>query len=715
MAVILSTTESPRVLLIGPVDLAQPWMEPLSGGSPELVPTSKTSVKAALAEMEKLQFSLVLIFEETNKKTSEDFLGFISRNSYVDQDIPVIVSMVAHDSNRVAALLKLGAYDCILQEVDEGQKQHALNIFRQTVEEYQTKLENAQLSALNQVILDTAGEGILGTNSAGEIIFANPSAERLLQAEPGELKGRDVNKLIIYGDGDEEWQKTPLVNAYLHGHHYREDKDKFKTLKGGSFDAAYTVTILRDSRERLSGAVFVFSDITERKKSEARLTFYSHHDPLTGLKNRLYFQDKVSYVIDQAKRLESNLAVMFLDLDRFKWINDTMGHDAGDALLVEMAHRVKRAVRSSDVLARLGGDEFAILVSGYKTPEDLSILAKKILSTLEKPFSLKQNEVNVTGSVGIATYPDCGSNVVSLLKAADVAMYRAKHGGRNNYHFYSKNMHEQVQRTAEIQTTLSKAMDNGELLLYYQPQFDTKSELLIGVESLLRWNHPKMGLLSPLEFIGIAEESGLINPIGDWVLRTACQQADSWLKKGLIRPTEFSLAVNVSIKQLRNDTLCNTVETLLAELDVDPSLLEIEITEHAMVEDIERSVETLKSLHSLGLRVSVDDFGTGYSSLQYLQIFPIQTLKIDRCFIDRIPFDENNCTIVKATIALAKALKLNVVAEGVETAEQLEFLKGVDCDIVQGYYLGRPMPAEKIEVLLRDHLLKKVNATGSQQ
>lgn len=705
MTGILYNNESPRILLIGSSKMVQPWLDEFRSSCLDFICTTESNIKAALIDIEKIPFSLVLMFEEgdciAGDESAEGFLAQLASNDKIDQTVPVFILMAKEDSQRVASLLKLGAHDCIFERSEKSQKQHNLTLFKQTVEECQTKLANAQLSFLNRAILNTAGEGILGTNSGGEIIFANPSAEKLLRAEPGELNGMDVNKLIIYGDVDGEWQKTPLVNAYLHGQQYREDNDKFKTLKGGSFDAQYTVSILRDARDKLFGAVFVFSDITERKKSEARLSFYSHHDPLTGLKNRLYFQDKISYVIEQVKRTNGSLAVMFLDLDRFKWINDTLGHDAGDALLIEMSHRIKGAVRTTDIISRLGGDEFAILVSGYQSMEDLSILAKKILSTLEQPFFLKKNNVNITGSVGIATYPDCGSNVVSLLKAADVAMYRAKHGGRNNFHFYSKNIHDQVERTAKIQTSLSKAMKNGELQLYYQPQFDAQSEKLVGVESLLRWNHPKMGLLSPVEFIGIAEETGQINQIGDWVLKTACHQADLWLKKGLIPRKGFSLAVNVSIKQLRYDSLCDTVETLLSKLDIDPSVLEIEITEHAMVEDIDRIVETLNKLHALGLRVSVDDFGTGYSSLQYLQIFPIQTLKIDKCFIDRIPNDESNCTIVKATIALAKALNLSVVAEGVETADQLAFLKTIDCDIIQGYYLGRPMPVSGVEEVLK--------------
>ena len=429
--------------------------------------------------------------------------------------------------------------------------------------------------------------------------------------------------------------------------------------------------------------------ITDR--TQARLYRLAHYDPVTGLPNRLLFMDRLQQAIAQAQRNERLVAVMLLDLDRFKAINDSFGHSMGDLLLKGVAARLAGCVREDDTVARIGGDEFTVLLPEIRHIQDAATVAGKILKALAGPFSLGNHEIFVGTSIGIAFYP-FHDDIETLLKSADNAMYRAKEQGGNGYEFYSAEISGASARQLSLEGALRGAVERDELVLHYQPQIDLTRGEIVGVEALVRWQHPERGLLGPMEFIPLAEENGLIVPIGEWVLRTACAQARAWQEAGL-RP--IRVAVNLSVRQFYQKNLVETVARILEQTGLDSRYLELEITESCLMQNTRTTVALLAELNRLGMRISIDDFGTGYSSLSYLKRFPVDTLKIDRSFICDIGTDHDDDAIVKAIIALAQSLELRVVAEGVETPEQLHFLRTHGCNEIQGYLISRPLPADE--------------------
>jgi diguanylate cyclase (GGDEF)-like protein/PAS domain S-box-containing protein len=438
-------------------------------------------------------------------------------------------------------------------------------------------------------------------------------------------------------------------------------------------------------------------DVTQTTLAEQRALELSRFDSLTGLPNRNMFLGELDRTITRARRQNSSFAVCFIDLDRFKSINDTLGHDAGDDLLKQMALRLRRSVREVDLVARLGGDEFVVLLEGEITAADLEVLARKLLAAIGEPMTVQGCSFVVTGSIGIGLFPVDGQDAATLLKHADAAMYLAKDNGKNNVQFYTAALAEQAARGFETESALRLALARNELVLHYQPKIDIASRRLIGVEALLRWIHPTRGMVPPNEFIGLAEDRGLIVPIGRWVIQAACRQIRDWCNAGLQAP---SVAVNLSVRQLASDSLIEDFERALAQFGVAPSQLQIELTESALMTDPERALQLLQDLKRLGLEIAIDDFGTGYSSLSYLKRFPADTVKIDRSFIRGLPSDADDVAITQAVIAMAHSLGLSVVAEGVETAEQLSLLRDLRCDQAQGYHLGRPMPADDLAARL---------------
>jgi diguanylate cyclase (GGDEF)-like protein len=408
--------------------------------------------------------------------------------------------------------------------------------------------------------------------------------------------------------------------------------------------------------------------------------------------------------LEQAEQNSTNVAVLFLDLDRFKYVNDNLGHDVGDRLLVAVAQRVRRSVRNVDCVARLGGDEFTVVLAEIDGPSAAASAAQNICRVLAAPFQIDGHDIFVTSSVGIAIYPNDGNDVGTLVKHADTAMYRAKKTN-TGFQFFEASMEHSISEHVRLESDLRRALENEELEVYYQPQarFDTGE--LIGMEALVRWNHPTRGFVSPVEFIPLAEEIGLINRLGEWVLRTACNQLQTWISSGL---PEMRVAVNLSVRQLLQKDFTKTVQMALQDTGLSPHLLELEITESTLMEN---AVDTLKALHELraiGLRLSIDDFGTGYSSLSYLKRFPVDIIKIDRSFVQDTPDDADDAAIVTGIIALAHSLRLEVVAEGVETEAQLRFLREQTCDILQGYYLSKPMPADKFEQFIINEAHRKL-------
>ena len=488
-------------------------------------------------------------------------------------------------------------------------------------------------------------------------------------------------------------------------------------LKVGCLDLLYAVDIhiaaerqdvLADklrSREELT----LYRDAlqAERQKAEAELQHMANHDVLTSLPNRSLLIDRMTQAITYANRLGEQVAVLLLDLDRFKNVNDSLGHDVGDKMITAIAKMLQSKVRDVDTVARLGGDEFVILIANVVNEDAVAILAQQMLSALAQPLTIHGQELYPAGSIGISLYPKDGADSQALLKNADTAMYRAKDAGRNNFQFYARAMNARALDRLKLEAALRNALLRNEFVLHYQPQMDIASGAIVGVEALLRWQPPHAEMIYPADFIPIAEETGLIVGIGEWVLRTACAQRQAWARNEGHPP--LRMAINLSARQFKQQDIAKTVSRALEESGCEPGWLELEITESVLMDNPEAAAATLQKLSDMGVHLSIDDFGTGYSSLAYLKRFPIHTLKIDRSFVSDITCDADDAAIAKAVIALAHSMKLRVIAEGVESREQLDFLRGQMCDQMQGYHLSQPLPARLLENLLQAHATQAVN------
>jgi diguanylate cyclase (GGDEF)-like protein len=423
----------------------------------------------------------------------------------------------------------------------------------------------------------------------------------------------------------------------------------------------------------------------------------AHHDALTGLPNRVLLYDRMDQLVHRALRGIGRFSLLFIDLDRFKNVNDTLGHKVGDRLLRVVAQRISGCVREGDTVARIGGDEFVVLLTDSDSPRTVAHVAQKVLDSLARPFDLDGYELYITPSIGICVYPDDGEDAQTLMSNADAAMYHAKDTGRNNFQFFTRQMSIAAHHRLALENELRHAVDRNELVLYYQPQIDLRTGEIVGFEALLRWNHPERGMVLPSVFIPIAEETGLINRIGEWVMSRACEQAHAWQETG---HPGLQVSVNCSAQQFRRDEYVGTIEATMHANDLPASCLELEITESVIMQHTEQVLVRLKRLHDMGVQLSLDDFGTGYSSLSYLKRFPIQKLKIDQTFVRDITTDPDDAAIVTAIVAMAHSLGLVVMAEGVETRQQLAFLKALKCDQAQGYYFSPPVPAAEFEALL---------------
>jgi len=471
-----------------------------------------------------------------------------------------------------------------------------------------------------------------------------------------------------------------------------------RTLADGS---PYYVSVsgepIFDAEGVFTGYRGVAREITDKKLAEERIQYLATHDGLTGLPNREMFSQLLTGAISSAKRYERSFAVLFIDLDRFKFINDTLGHDAGDALLEEVSTRFKTALRASDVIARLGGDEFVALVQETREEEPAATVASKLLAAAASPFMLRGRECRVSASIGIALYPRDGEDEQTLMKHADIAMYHAKEEGKNNFQFYTQDITTQSLERLTLETSLRRALERNEFSLHYQAKRDVASGAITGVEALLRWNNDELGNVPPAQFIPLAEELGIIVPIGKWVLKTACEQNMAWQRMGL---PPICMAVNLSVRQFADEDLLDDIAAILRSTGMAPQLLELEITEGMVVHDPEHAKRLLLAIRQMGVRLAIDDFGSGYSSLGQLKHFPINTLKVDRSFIRDIVHSKDDKAITEAIISMGKTLNLTVVAEGVETVEQEAFLRAFACDQIQGYYFSKPVPADAFAALL---------------
>ena len=546
------------------------------------------------------------------------------------------------------------------------------------------RLASAEREKLAQVVFDHTPAGIAVTDEAHRLLSVNPAVSAMTGLTPDALLQTSVFDLIR---ADDNWSREQL-HASLGLHGAWRGEVLVRRGEQGSFPASLRINRVEENTGNLPcHYIWIFADITERKEAEARMRHIAQHDSLTGLPNRLSLLMRLGQLLPEARRHGWKVGMMFIDLDRFKIINDTLGHQVGDEMLREVACRLSSVVRETDFVARLGGDEFVVILPGINSPADAALVASKIVNALATPIEAEGHELHTSPSIGISLFPDDGPDGDAILKNADTAMYHAKSAGRNNYQFFAADMNQQATERLDIERKLRHAIGRNELALVYQPQFGADNRAT-GVEALLRWHHPVDGMISPDRFIPIAEETGMIVEIGDWVMLTACRDMKHWIDSGLV---PLRVAVNVSARQLRRRDFCETVAGALAESGLPAELLELEITESSVMENPQEAIHILERLGRMGVSLAIDDFGTGYSSLAYLKLFPIDHLKIDRSFVRDIEHDLNDRAIAFGTIALAHSLGLNVIAEGVETEDQLELLRSNGCDEVQGYLFSKPL------------------------
>lgn len=548
---------------------------------------------------------------------------------------------------------------------------------------------------------------VMITDAEGRIEYVNPKFSEVTGYSLKEIMGRSPSFLKSGKVPDAEFKtlwETIKAGKEWQGEFVNRKKN------GELYWERGVISSIKNSDGVITHFLAVKEDITKRKWAEETIQHMAYYDPLTDLPNRMLFNDRLGQALAQAKRKNQLAAILFLDLDRFKVINDTLGHTLGDLLLRSVAGRLKKCVRDGDTIARMGGDEFTLLLTGIVQVDDAVKAAQGILDVLKPSFTVEGHEVHITPSIGISIFPYDGADGVTLVKNADAALNRAKEQGRTNYQLYTPVMNAKAFERMTLENSLRKALERGEFTLYYQPQVSLGTGDIVGMEALLRWEHPDLGLVSPAQFIPMAEETGLIVPIGEWVLRTACEQNKKWQDMGY-RP--MCMAVNLSARQFNEQNLVAMISGILKSTKLDAQWLDVEITESIIMQHLESTIATLRDLHHLGIQISIDDFGTGYSSLTYLKKFPVHALKIDQSFIREITTDPDDAAITSAVIAMGHSLKLNVIAEGVETMEQLQILRTLKCDRMQGYLFSRPVPAQTITPLLMEGWRLKTTESAS--
>lgn len=553
-------------------------------------------------------------------------------------------------------------------------------------------------------IFENAIEGIFQTSPAGQYLMVNPALARMYGYDsPEELMGTFSNiREQLYVDVNRRQEFIQTIKK----HQSLQNFESLAYKKDGSIICiSENARIVRDEAGNLLYYEGTVEDITIRKNYENNLEYQATHDLLTGLPNRNMLNDRLQQCINFANRYKNKMAVAFLDLDQFKLINDSMGHEVGDQLLLIMAERLSSCIREIDTVVRLGGDEFVILISNIDNLNSLTTSIKRILTSVAEPCVINKLDYTVTCSIGISIYPEDGIKPSTLLKNADSAMYKAKKSGRNNYQVFTQELNEALTERVMIEYKLRLALERDEFHLYYQPKLDFSTGLICGAEALIRWKPSNEELIEPNRFIQIAEETGLIEKLGEWVITTACKKAKELKEKlGYSLP----IAVNVSPRQFRQANLAQTIKKILDTTQLDPDCLELEITESTLIDDAAKFIETLHSLKMIGVKLAIDDFGTGYSSLAYLKDFPIDRLKIDRAFVSSLEKEPNNEAILKAIVVVGQSLKKKVVAEGIETKYQYEYLKSIGCDELQGYYFKKPLPEKEFESLI-------INSSGANR
>jgi diguanylate cyclase (GGDEF)-like protein/PAS domain S-box-containing protein len=618
--------------------------------------------------------------------------------------VPVVVLTGKDDELLAAQVLQGGAQDYLVKgqivsssgQIETRGLMRALRyaIERKTMEEALFAEKERALVTLNCI-----GDAVICTDSSGNITFLNVAEERMTGWSRQEAAGRPmVDVFRILDATSRKTNPNPMQMAvgqnrivYLPSNSILIRRDGLETPIEGC------VAPVHDREGRAAGAVIVFRDVSAARKIALQMAHSAEHDFLTGLPNRMLLSDRLGQAIALARRHMGKVAVLFLDLDGFKHINDSLGHPTGDKLLQSIARRLVDCVRASDTVSRQGGDEFVVLLSEVKQSEDAANTARRVLQAVAKAHSIDQHDLHVTTSIGVSIYPDDGLDAETLIKKADTAMYQAKASGRQSYQFFKPVMNVQAVERQFIEESLRRALERQEFALHYQPKVNLRTGAITGAEALIRWTHPTRGLIPPARFISVAEDCGLILPIGAWVLGEACRQTQAWADAGLPAAT---MAVNVSVMEFRHENFLERLFAVLNETGLDPRSLELELTESVLMKQAGSTASILRTLRENGVQVAIDDFGTGYSSLSYLRKFPVDALKIDRSFVRQIS-DGEDTTIVTAVIGMARSLKLRVVAEGVETAEEVAFLRAHQCDEAQGHYFSRPLLPQQFAKLLR--------------
>lgn len=601
--------------------------------------------------------------------------------------VPMIVTTAFNETEFFLKAIDLGIDKYVIKPINT-------DLLLQAIQKSAWSIRASLEIQLAATVFDASSDAIFITDSDNRIISVNAAFCEITGYSAEDVIG-ETPAILSSGRYDARFYRAMWGDLLEKGRWSGEVWNRRKN--GEIFAELLTINAVKNDRGNISHYVSIFADITEHKETEEHVRHLAHYDVLTDLPNRSLFNDRLGQAIINAQRDGGRAAVMFLDLDRFKIINDTLGHGIGDLLLQEVAGRLTGCVRQGDTVSRLGGDEFVVLLPELNDEKDAQLVAQKLLNAAELPIVMEGHELHISVSIGISYYPMDGTDTETLMKNADVAMYRAKEEGRNNYQFYHASMNARSFERLAMETSIRHALQRGEFDLYYQPRFAIPEGRIVGAEALIRWNHPELGLVSPAQFIPLAEETGLILPIGEWVLKQVAAQGKTWQQAGL---PPLSLAVNVSARQFRQADFAGKVLQILRDSGFYPHHLELELTESTLMTNAEENIETLNKLNALGIRIAIDDFGTGYSSLSYLKRLPVDILKIDRSFVSEVPGNRDGAAIVEAIIAMARSLGLHIIAEGVETAEQLEFLQTRKCNEIQGYYFSRPLPVQQFEQLL---------------
>jgi diguanylate cyclase (GGDEF)-like protein/PAS domain S-box-containing protein len=601
--------------------------------------------------------------------------------------LPVLMITGMDSADSIHRAFEAGATDFITKPVNAELLAHRVRYMLRASQNVNRLAESQARLEMLKVAVDSLPIGITFSDVDGIIIYSNPAEAQMHGYEVCELIGKEARKFSTNDRG------RPIAAEHLKelGIWRRESVNVRKN--GEEFSAYLTSISVRDSEGRYLGIITTCEDISYRKVAEEKIHQLAYYDIVTGLPNRGMFLERLHQILLQAQRDRDKVNLLFLDLDNFKDVNDTQGHDVGDKLLRSVAERLSACMRDSDVLARLGGDEFVVVCPSVTTQESVATVVQRIMAIFNDPFEIEGRQLYTSSSIGIAVYPDDSLDASTLFRCADTAMYQAKNDGRAQFRFFSAELNQKIMQRVALENNLRLGLEKQEFFLHYQPLWDVKTSKMSGVEVLLRWQSSDYGLMQPSTFISLLEDSGLINNVGEWVLRSACNQMREWT---IEEHCDLKMAVNISGKQLKHPKFLEMLTTIIQETGIDPMTLELEFTESVIMENVENTVEIFRKLKEMGIQLSIDDFGTGYSSLNYLKHFPVDRIKIDKSFVADVYHNDSDAAIIEAIVSMAQSLSLRVVAEGVENSDQLHSLTKLGCDEVQGYYLAMPMQAKDL-------------------